>query len=64
MIVEAINRHHAIAITSDGERLPIILWLNSDCDDCAPDDAVVCVAEYGDKYVTIDLREFYTFGGN
>ena len=63
-IVDVISRHRATAITIDGERMPIVKWLDDDGDDCQPDDAVVCVAEYGDKYVTIDLRQFYTFGGN
>jgi hypothetical protein len=63
-IVDVIIRHRALAITEDGERLPITNWFDSDGEECPPVAAMSCVAEYGDKYITIDLRHFHMFGGN
>jgi hypothetical protein len=62
--VEAVNRRRAIAVTRDGTRAPIIKWFGADGYECEPDEAVVCVAEYGDKFITVDLRKFYKFAGN
>jgi hypothetical protein len=56
--VYAVNRRHAIAITDEGDRLPIVNWLDSDGDECEPQNAVACVAEYGDKFLAINLMEF------
>jgi hypothetical protein len=64
IIVDVINRRQAIAIKDDGARLPITHWFDNDGDECQPNEAVSCVAEYGDRFVTIDLRDFYTFAGN
>jgi len=63
-IVDIVNRNKAIAVTTDGARLPIVTWLDDDGETCHPEAAVVCVAEYGEKFITIDLREFYRFAGN
>ena len=62
--VEAVNRHKAIAITRSGTRLPIVHWIGRDGDGCEPDDAVSCVAEYGDKFITINLWWFQPVFGN
>jgi hypothetical protein len=62
--IYAVNRRHAIAVTDDGDRLPIVNWLDADGDECEPQDAVACVAEYGEKYLTIDLRRFENVFGN
>lgn len=62
--VEVINRRRGIAVTRNGDRLAITHWFDDDGEDCQPDEAVSCVAEYGSKFITVDLRDFYTFAGN
>ena len=62
--VYAVNRHQAIAITDDGARLPIVNWLDADGDECAPNEAVVCVAGHEEDFFVIDLTEFENVFGN
>jgi len=58
--VTMIHRARAIAITEDGQELPVTNALDDDGDDCDLEDAVSCVAgpDRDGMWLTIDLRQF------
>lgn len=58
VFIETVSRPLAIAITNNNDILPIIVWFDGDGEECDFIDGLVCVAKYGEKFVTIDLREF------
>lgn len=58
--VAAINRVAAVALLSDGTTAPVTNWLDADGDECAADDAIVCVVgpDPWGKWHSVDLRDF------
>jgi hypothetical protein len=58
--VAMINRALAIAITEDGQHLPVVAACDADGDDCDLADAVACTAgpDKDGKWLAIDLRQF------
>ena len=58
--VAMINVAMGVAIMEDGQELPITNAYNEDGDECAPEDAVACVAgpDRGGMWVRIDLQQF------
>ncbi len=57
--VKAVNRGRAMAMLDCGCFVPITEWFGEDGEDCAPDDAIVCVAGDDDHgWFTIDLVAF------
>ena len=58
--VAMIHRELAIAITEDGQELPITNSFDSDGDECGPDGAVACVAgpDKEGYWLSIDLPQF------
>lgn len=58
MIVQAINRTQRSALLDTGEIVEITAFFDSDGDDCAPDDAISCIARAGDNWLAIDLADF------
>lgn len=54
-----VNRKLGIVLLTDGTELPITDFFDLDGDECAPENAVSCVAgsdEYG--WLSIDLSDF------
>lgn len=49
-----------VAITEDGQELPVTHWFDIDGDDCEPDDAVSVVAgpDRDGLWLAIDLSAF------
>lgn len=58
MDVIAVNRAEAIALTEDGDTLPITLWIGSDGCSCDEEDAVAAIALSPDCWVVIDLSQY------
>lgn len=58
--VAMINRMLALAITEDGQELPITHSFDPDGEDCNLGDAVACVAgpDKDGHWLTIDLTQF------
>lgn len=58
--VAMIHLARAIAITEDGQELPITNSFDSGGDECSPDGAVACVAgpDKEGYWLVIDLRQF------
>ena len=58
--VACINMREGIAFTEDGQSLPVTHWLDSDGDDCDPDDAVAVVAgpDRDGLWLRIDMSAF------
>ncbi len=58
--VAMIHLARAIAITEDGQELPITNSFDSDGDECDLDEAVACVAgpDKGGYWLSIDLQQF------
>lgn len=58
--VIAINRMAAMALFSDDTTAPVTNWLDADGDECAADDAIVCVVgpDPRGKWHSVDLCEF------
>jgi hypothetical protein len=54
----AINRTEHLFMDNDGFVHPITNWFDSDCQECDPDDAVVCVAGSEGRWFTIRLADF------
>lgn len=57
--VSCVNRHKNLAITEDGQSLPVAHYFDADGEDCDFDDAVTCVAgpDKDGLWLTIDFRE-------
>ena len=58
--VAMVNRSLSVAITEDGQELPIVAACDEDGDDCDLEDAVVCTAgpDKDGLWLSIDLRQF------
>jgi hypothetical protein len=58
--VAMINCARAVAITEDGQELPVVASFDGDGDDCNLEDAVACTAgpDRDGKWLAIDLRQF------
>ena len=58
--VEAVNRSRCIAVLASGERVPVMLWLDFEGDECTAEDAVVAVAgpDEAGRWFAIDLSAF------
>ena len=58
--VAMVHRGRAVALTEDGQELPITNAFDDDGDDCDLEDAVACVAgpDKDGMWLQIDLRMF------
>ena len=54
----AVNIVQALFLDDEGHVLPITDWFDEDGDDCASDEAVVCIAGTEGRWFAIDLREY------
>ena len=55
--VACVNCEKRVAITEDGQELPVTNLFDSDGDECEPDEAVACVAgpDKDGLWLSIDL---------
>lgn len=60
MDIVAVNIAEGQALADNGEFVPITNWFDVDAEECAPDDALVCVAgpDSAGKWWTITLSAF------
>lgn len=53
----AINLELKLVVDDHGNVLPITNWFDADGDECAPDDALACVAGTGELWYAVNLCE-------